>query len=393
MTKPQLELADVVRRFIDPYKEQFGDIMLPSHHRALQDIAQCMTEAMGGGRYQCNDCHERFWSYHGCRNRSCPKCHGRQIADWLKNRTAEILPCTYFHVIATVPSELRTLFLRHQKTLYGLLMKIAADAVRDLAADKRYVGAEVGILAVLHTWTGQLHHHPHVHMMVTGGGVTDDGMAWHDAPNKFLVPVRKLSPTIARRFAETLRKEHLDLFKQIPASVWKRQWCSYSKPYGTGKEAVLNYLARYVFRIAITNHRLVSMDESHVTFRYKDHNTEQWKTERIEGIQFIRRFLFHVLPKGLHKVRYYGLWHPCKKDRQARARLLLALTKLAMASSGEGNPIHLMADLAEQALEQSGLESHECKVKCPKCGGTNVLLLEDIRRRKANIATCPMGGQ
>ena len=167
MNKSPLELADVVRRFAGPYKEQFGHLMLPSHRRVLQDIAGCMTEAMGGGRYHCHDCHETFWRYHGCRNRSCPKCHGRQMADWLTRRSAEILPCTYFHLVATVPSELRTLFLRHQKILYGLLMKMAAEAVRDLAAEERYVGAEVGILAVLHTWTGRLHHHPHVHMLVT----------------------------------------------------------------------------------------------------------------------------------------------------------------------------------------------------------------------------------
>jgi hypothetical protein len=143
------------------------------------------------------------------------------MADWLTCRSAEILPCRYFHLVATVPSELRSLFLRHQKTLYGLLMKIASDAVRDLAAEKRYVGAEVGILAVLHTWTGRLHHHPHVHMLVTGGGVTNDGTAWHEAPNDFLVPVRRLSPVIAKRFAETLQKGHPDLFKQIPAKAWK----------------------------------------------------------------------------------------------------------------------------------------------------------------------------
>jgi Zn finger protein HypA/HybF involved in hydrogenase expression len=389
MNKPQLELADVVRRFAGPYKQQFGPLMLPSHHRALQDIAGCMTEAMGGGRYHCHDCRETFWRYHGCRNRSCPKCHGRQIADWLKSRSAEILPCRYFHLIATVPSELRPLFLRHQKTLYGLLMKIAADAVRDLAAEKRYVGAEVGILAVLHTWTGRLHHHPHVHMLVTGGGVTEDRTAWHEAPNNFLVPVKRLSPVIARRFAEALQKGHPDLFKQIPAKAWNREWCSYCKPYGTGQDAVLQYLARYVFRIAITNHRLVSMDESHVTFRYKDHDTDQWKTERVEGVQFLRRFLFHVLPKGLHKVRYYGLWHPCKRDRQGKARLLLALTTAPVAD----NDGPLVGDLADAALGQSSLESHEHRVKCPKCGSTNVLRLETIRRRKADMVTWPMGEQ
>jgi len=377
MNKPQLELADVVRRFAGPYKQQFGDLMLPSHHRALQDIVACMTEAMGGEYYHCKDCNKAFWIYHGCRNRSCPKCHGRQIAQWLKSRSTEVLPCRYFHLIATAPSELRSLFLRHQKTLYGLLIKTAAQSVRDLAAEKRFVGAEVGILAVLHTWTGRLHHHPHVHMLVTGGGVTADGTAWHGAPKKFLIPVKKLSRMMAKRFAEALQKGYPDLFRQIPAHVWSRQWCSYSKPYGTGKDAVLRYLARYVFRVAITNHRLVSMDETHVTFRYKDRDTDQWKTERLEGIQFLRRFLLHVLPKGFHKVRYYGLWHPCKRDRQAQARLLLELTAASVAD----RPVALVGDMADEALAQSSLESHDHSVKCPRCGSTHVCQIDTIRRR------------
>jgi Zn finger protein HypA/HybF involved in hydrogenase expression len=381
MNKPQLELADVVRRFAGPYKQQFGDLMLPSHHRALQDIAQCMTETMGGGRYHCNDCNETFWCYHGCRNRSCPKCHGRQISEWLKSRSAEVLPCRYFHIIATVPSELRSLFLRHQKTLYGLLMKTAAESVRDLAAKKRFVGAEVGILAVLHTWTGKLHHHPHVHMLVTGGGVTDDGTAWHAAPKKFLVPVKKLSPMIAKRFAAALKKGHPELFEQIPDILWRRQWCSYCKPYGTGKDAVLNYLARYVFRVALTNRRLIAMDETHVTFRYKDHDTGQWRTLRIEGVQFLRRFLFHVLPKGFHKVRYYGLWHPCKRDRQARARLLLELTTMPATHSAA----ILMGDIVDKALEQTALASQDHGVKCPKCGSMNVYQIDTLRRRNPMV--------
>jgi Zn finger protein HypA/HybF involved in hydrogenase expression len=377
MNKPQLELADVVRRFMGRYNEQFGHLMLPSHHRALQDIVACMTEDMGGEHYHCKDCNEAFWIYHGCRNRSCPKCHGRQIAQWLKSRSAEVLPCRYFHLVATAPSELRSLFLRHQKTLYGLLMKIAAQSVRDLAAEKRFVGAEVGILAVLHTWTGQLHHHPHVHMLVTGGGVTADGTAWRAAPKKFLVPVRKLSRMIAKRFAEALRKGHPELFEQIPDTLWRREWCSYCKPYGTGQDAVLNYLARYVFRVALTNRRLIAMDETHVTFRYKDHDTGQWRSLRIEGVQFLRRFLFHVLPKGFHKVRYYGLWHPCKRDRQARARLLLELT----TKPASCNAAVLMGDLADEALGQSALTSQDHTVKCPKCGSINVYQLDTIRRR------------
>jgi hypothetical protein len=378
MSNPQIELADVVRRFMGPYQEQFGECMLPSHHRALQDIAQCMTEAMGGEHYHCRECHESFWIYHGCRNRSCPKCHGRQISAWLKARSVEILPCPYFHLIATVPSQLRSLFLRHQKILYGLLMKITAESVRDLAARKRFVGAEVGILAVLHTWTGQLHHHPHVHMLVTGGGVTADGTAWHDAPEDFLVPVRKLSPMIAKRFAAALEKTHPELFAQIPAAVWRRQWCSYCKPYGKGQDAVLNYLARYVFRVALTNHRLVAMDDTHVTFRYKDHKTGQWRTERLEGVQFLRRFLFHVLPKGFHKVRYYGLWHPCKRDRQARARLLLERTT---AAAGQ-HPPAFMADIVDAALGQEGEPApQDHAVHCPKCGSVNLCRIKTRRRR------------
>ena len=381
MTKPLIELADVVRRFIGPYREQFGHLMLPSHRRALQDIAQCMTEAMGGGRYHCNDCNEAFWIYHGCRNRSCPKCHGRQISEWLKSRSAEVLPCRYFHLVATVPSELRSLFLRHQKTLYALLMKTSAQSVRDLAAEKRFVGAEVGILAVLHTWTGRLHHHPHVHMLVTGGGVTADGTAWHEAPKDFLVPVRKLSPMIAKRFAATLQKDHPELFEQIPDNVWNQPWCSYCKPYGRGQDAALNYLARYVFRVALTNRRLIAMDETHVTLRYKDNDTGRWKTIRLEGVQFLRRFLFHVLPKGFHKVRYYGLWHPCKRDRQAQARLLLELTTVPLRHS----PAVLMGDIADEALGQSGPASQDHRVRCPKCGSMNVYRIDTIRRRNPMV--------
>jgi hypothetical protein len=282
-----------------------------------------------------------------------------------------------------VPPELRPLCLRHQKILYGLLMKTATEALRDLAAQKRFVGAQVGILAALHTWTGQLHHHPHVHMLVTGGGVSDDGTAWHDAPNRFLVPVKKLSPMIADRFAKALRKDHPDLFAQVPAKAWKREWCSYCEPCGTGKDAVLRYLARYVFRIAISNPRLVAMDDTHVTFRYKVHKTGLWKTERVEGVEFLRRFLLHVLPKGFHKVRYYGLWHPAKRQQQANARLLLQLAQPVV----EGEPVLRLGDLADEALAISDMEAHGYAVICPKCRSVNLRLLTKLRRRSAAMVS------
>lgn len=384
MRNHAIEIADVIRRFIEPYQKQFGHQMLPSHHRAIRDILGCMTSAMGGGRYQCNDCDETFWSYHGCRNRACPKCHGRQIAEWIKQREAELLPCDYFHVIATVPRELRTLFLREQKLLYGILMRTVAAALCELARDRRYIGAVPGILAVLHTWTGQLHHHPHVHLLVTGGGVSQDGNTWMEAQNGFLVPVKKLSAMIRQRFAEAVQAKRPDLFDQIPAKVWKKEWCSFCKPFGTGPDAVLQYLGRYVFRIAITSGRILTMDETHVTFRYKDHSTQQWKTERIPGVDFIRRFLLHVLPKGFHKVRYYGLWSAPNRSRFQIARCLFQLEQLQTSTAQEPTRI---ADLAETALAQSETESHAFTVKCPKCKSPNVRLLARLRRGGVAMVT------
>jgi Zn finger protein HypA/HybF involved in hydrogenase expression len=371
MNAKPIEIADVVNRFIEPYRRQYGQQMLPSHRRAINDIRACMTPAMGGGRYRCRNCNETFWSHHGCRNRACPKCHGRQIARWLEQRTAELLPCDYFHLVATVPAELRGLFLRNQKLLYGLLMKTVASTVSELAALKCYIGAVPAILAVLHTWTGQLHYHPHVHLLVSGGGLDKDGSIWREARYKFLVPVKKLSPMISQRFAEALQKERPDLFTQIPAKVWKKEWCSFCKPAGNGREAVLQYLSRYVFRIAITRNRILSMDESHVSFRYKHSHTGKWYTERITGVEFIRRFLLHVLPRGFHKVRYYGLWSAPNQSRHRAARIKLQLLR------HESTPAPLMvSDIVEDALSSSELEIHAFVVKCPRCKSTDLQLLE-----------------
>lgn len=381
MAGSPIEIADVIRRFIEPYRQQYGHLMLPSHRRAIRDILGCMTEVMGGGRYRCRDCTETFWSYHGCRNRACPRCHGRQIALWMQKRTAELLPCDYFHLVATVPAELRALFLREQKLCYGLLMKSVAEALCELAKDKRYVGAVPAILAVLHTWTGQMLHHPHVHLLVSGGGLGEDGTTWHKAASGFLVPVKKLSPMISRRFAEALERERPDLFAQIPAKVWKREWCSFCKHFGAGKDAVLAYLARYVFRIAITKNRILAMDETHVTFRYKENDTGIWKTERIPGGEFIRRFLLHVLPRGFHKVRYYGLWSAPNQARYRAAHLQL---QLAQRQAAPPEPVSL-ADLAEEALASSEIESHAFVVKCPRCRSAHVLLLNRTSRGGAMI--------
>ncbi len=374
MNNPSIEVADVFRAFWPQYKEQYKDSILPSHLKAASDIMACMTQEMGGGKHRCNDCSNEFWVYHGCRNRSCPKCHGRQTIEWMEKRSIEILPGSYFHVVATAPAELRSIFRYHQKTMYGILMRIAAKAVIEIAKERRYVGGEPGIMAVLHTWTSKLEFHPHVHLLVTGGGLGEDGKVWHEA-STFLVPAKKLSPLISRRFREELEKKHPDLLVQIPDKIWKKEWCSFvdCKDNSKGQDVVLNYLARYVFRIAISNNRIQKMDKSSVTFKYKENNTHTWKEETISGIEFIKRYLMHVLPKGFHKIRYFGLWSPGKRS-------LLRSLSIALQLLMPDKKIRQLGELAELALEKSEIENHGYQPVCPRCKSHNSVIIQTKRR-------------
>jgi hypothetical protein len=382
MKNAKLELADVVRRFRDAHAAQFGHLMLPSQKKALDDIAGCMTPAMGGHLYHCQECDDDFWICHGCRNRSCPKCHGRQMREWLARREAELLPCGYYHLVATVPEQLRHAFLSDQKFMYSLLMSTVAGAVIDLARSAGRVGATPGILMILHTWTGQMTYHPHVHLLVTAGGVSDDGHHWLAAPSKFLLSVRALSKIVRARFRDALERQKPDVFHSLPRKTWKRAWCCYCKPYGHGRQAVLQYLVRYAFRIALTNARIVAMDDTHVTFRYKDRDANQWRTCRLTGVEFLRRLLMHVLPKGFHKARYYGLWHHSKRPLQQRARLLLALE----ASPQTAVPM-TVAEVGEDAQRATdnrspGSEGSDAgfRPRCPHCGSDRVIHLAELTR-------------
>ena len=382
LPKADVELADVVRRFGPEYKSQYAHVMMPSQKRALSDIAACCTKELGGRLYRCDDCSESFWIFHGCRNRACPKCHGKQTQEWLEKRQGELLPCGYFHAIATVPSELRPVFRRHQKFMYGLLMRLSAEAVKELSANKRHLGALPGILSVLHTWNGELDHHPHVHMLVTGGGISSDGEDWEPARGKFLVPVHVLSRKIAAKFREALKKEMPNVFATISAAAWRREWVSFCKHYGYGNDAVLNYLSRYVFRTAISNARILGMDDTHVTFRWKDRSTDTWRTLRLPGVEFLRRFLQHVLPRGFHKCRYYGLWHSSKRDLASRAWLLLMLEKQRDATV----PIRIadLLDVLSQLTDDQDLgdpEDHDRnRPCCPHCGSARTTLLGELPR-------------
>jgi hypothetical protein len=316
-------LAQVFRRFAQDYLSAHGALVLTSHRRAIADILACRTPELGGHLWHCTRCSAEVFSYHSCKNRSCPRCHRDQTERWLAAREAELLPCPYFHVTVTVPAELREGLRSNQKDGYAALMKATAEAIVELARDKRHVGGTVGVLAVLHTWTGELIYHPHVHCLVTGGGVSADGRDWHPARRKFLVPTRPLGVLVRAKMRAALARRRPDLV--FPEAAWKKPWVIHCSAWGDGGEAVLRYLARYVFRVAITEGRIIGLDEDGVTIRHKHRKSGCWRTTRLDGHEFMRRFLQHVLPKGLHKLRYFGLWHHTRREHAARVRQMLAL--------------------------------------------------------------------
>ncbi len=303
-----MTVATVVRQFGPAYAARFGAAMPAGHRRALEDLAACRTAAMGGHVTQCATCGHEHFVYHSCRHRSCPSCHGVSTRTWLAARETELLPVPYFHVVFTLPAELRVIVRSHQRVLLGALMQTAADSLQALAADPHYLGGTVGILAVLHTWTRTLGYHPHVHCLVPGGALAPDGATWRHGRGNYLVPVRALSVGFRARFLARCKRLLPQL--AIPSIVWKKPWVVYAKPTVQGADLVLRYLARYVHRTAITDARIVRVDARTVTFRYQDATARAWRTMTLPGDEFLRRFLQHVLPRGFHKVRYYGFWRP-----------------------------------------------------------------------------------
>lgn len=356
-----ITVADVLRRFSDGYLSAHGGSLLPSHGRAIADILACRTEALGGHRWRCTRCSAEVFSYHSCQNRSCPTCHRDQTEHWLEARKAELLDCPYFHVTVTVPEELREVLRANQRDGYALLMKAAAEAIIELTRNRRHVGGTVGVLAVLHTWTQQLVYHPHVHCLVTGGGVSQDGSSWHPARRNYLVPTKALAKLVRGKLKAALEKRRPDLV--VPVVVWSRSWVVDCTAWGEGAEAVLRYLARYVFRIAITNNRITALDDEAVTIRHKHRVSNRWRTTRLSGHEFMRRFLQHVLPKGLHKVRYYGLWHPSRREQAARVQLMLRLQQPSTAGRAVP-PVDTGKDAADHSAQ---LTSTDRPRICPFC--------------------------
>jgi len=342
-------LGEIFRQHGAAYRQKYGGDLLPSHQQAMRAIERCRTEALGGHVYQCPDCGEMQYRYHSCRNRHCPQCQQGAAQQWLEKQEDLLLPTPYFMLTFTLPEGLRRVARSHQKLFYNLLFRTSAAATQKLAQDPRFIGGQVGMVGVLHTWGRTLTYHPHVHYLVPAGGV-DKNDNWIPARKTFLLPVKALAKIFRAKFRQALRKS--DCYDEIPAKVWRKPWVVHCKAVGDGASA-LKYLAPYIFRVAISNKRIVKMTDTHISFRYRSTKTGKIKTCTLSVEEFIRRFLQHVLPKGFVKVRYYGFFSPGLRVRLASVREQLDCPQLLECTS----------DNQSQASS-----SNNDELLCPICG-------------------------
>ena len=348
-----MEVAEIFRAHGPEYLAKYGERMPRNHQRAMRDIEQCRTPVLGGQVYVCTKCDERRYSYHSCKNRHCPKCGNDQAEKWLEEQKELLLPVVHFLVTFTLPEELRRVARSNQKTVYNILFRASSEALQKLACDERFVGGRVGMVGVLHTWTRALIYHPHVHYIVTGGGLNEKG-EWKRSREGFLVPVRALSVIFRAKLRDLLKKT--ELFDQVDGRVWKKEWVVHSEPVGGG-EAAFKYLAPYVFRVAISNSRILKLEDGEVTFKYKDSATDQVRFCPLSAEEFIRRFLQHVLPERFVKVRYYGLLSP--GNRHLLKRVREALGSRASGSSPKSD---------------DGVGTQREPLRCSSCGNAMTLI-------------------
>jgi hypothetical protein len=342
MTSRRLEVADIFRQHGQEFLDRWGHTISRQQHRALRDIVACRTAELGVHHVeQCDRCPNQKIVYNSCRNRHCPKCHSRARDDWLADRAKDLLPVRYCHVVFTIPHEIAPLALQNPRVVYGILFRASAEALTELAADPKRLGAKIGFLAVLHTWTQQLTHHPHVHCVVPAGGLSADGTHWKPARKRFFLPMRPLAKLFRGKFLayleEGFRQRHLQFhgklreldhpvkFDDWMAPLRRRKWVVYAKPPFGGPEYVLKYLARYTHRVAIANGRLISLESGVVRFQWRDSQYgNQVKEMDLDAVEFIRRFLLHVLPRGFVKIRHFGfLSNRSRKQALACCRKVL----------------------------------------------------------------------
>jgi predicted Zn-ribbon and HTH transcriptional regulator len=369
-----LEVADIFRDHGPAWRQVHAGHVSLDQLKVMSAIERCRTAALGGHVARCADCAYTTIAYNSCRNRHCPKCQGAAAKDWLADREADLLPVPYYHVVFTLPAAIADIACQNKAVVYDLLFKVSAETMLTIAADPKHLGGRIGITSVLHTWGSALTHHPHVHMIVPGGGISPDGQHWVSCRPGFFLPVRVLSRLFRRLFLEKLLAAHqagrlsffgdhahladAQSFEAFLAPLREAEWVVYAKrPFG-GPEAVLAYLSRYTHRVAIANSRLIAFDQQSVTFKCKDYRVEgrdRYKRMTLGTFEFIRRFLIHVLPRGLHRIRHYGLFAKSAcADKIARARELLA------AAKPDGQPTTAAVDPS--------------KPTCPCCGGRMIII-------------------
>lgn len=378
MSRPTLEVADVIERHGEAFLEKYGHWVTRAQRRVLRAIQICRTSALGGHAEECDRCGHRVVSYNSCRNRHCPKCQSLAKAEWLEARQEELLPVTYYHVVFTLPDSLTLLALQNPRVIYNLLFRAVSETLLKIAADPRHLGAKIGFFAVLHTWGQALMLHPHLHCVVPGGGLSSDASRWISCRPRFFLPVRVLSRLFRGLFLHYLQElfdegkiQGLDrpAFAHLLKTTRNNEWVVYAKqPFG-GPQQVLDYLGRYTHRVAISNHRLLRLENGTLTFSWKDYRDNATKEMSLDAREFIRRFLLHVLPDGFQKIRYFGLM----ANRHRRENLDLCRRLIGNPQTQAQQPAPLK-DWKQHFQELTGQDLS----LCPHCNQGRLLRVENL---------------
>jgi hypothetical protein len=381
-----LEVADIFRQVGPVYRQDHADALSVGQLRVMRDIERCRTAALGGHVEQCDACGHQRIAFNSCRDRHCPKCQSLVRAQWLEDRQAELLPVEYFHVVFTMPQEIAAIAYQNKALVYGILFRAAAETLRTIAADPKHLGAEIGFIAILHTWGQNLLHHPHLHCVVPGGGPSPDGTRWVECRPGFFLPVRVLSRLFRRLFLQQLQQafdnDKLQFFNSLAAlkdrvafakylaPATHAEWVVYAKPPFGGPEQVLQYLGRYTHRVAISNNRLLDFTDGQVSFAWKDYRHDSRnKVMRLDAHEFVRRFLLHVLPCGFQRIRHFGFLANC--HRQARLDLCRQLLK---APAPMVEPLDPLLDYRDHYQRLTGVSLRDC----PQCGSGQMVRIESF---------------
>jgi hypothetical protein len=376
MNRPKLEVADIFRRYGEAYRQNYGAPLSTAQRRVMTAIEVCRTAILGGHLERCNSCPYERPCYDSCRDRHCPKCQSLARAQWVEKRKAEILQTHYFHIVFTLPEQIAAIAYQNQELVYGILFRATAETLSTIAADAKHLRAEIGFFAVLHTWGQNLLHHPHLHCVVPGGGISPDSTRWISCRPRFFLPIRVLSCLFRRLFLTYLQQAFdagkLSFFSSLEAlrdppvfrrhldQVRKVKWVVYAKAPFAGPQQVMDYVGRYTHRVAISNHRIVDIENGQVKFNWRDYRDNQQKIMTLSAQEFIRRFLLHVLPSGFHRIRYYGfLGNRYRKQKLEHCRQLLGMTP-PNESSSQPQPCEDYRDRYEK------LTGHSLR-ECPVC--------------------------